>query len=1040
MIIKKLLFLFILLFVVVSISFAQTTGKINGKIIDKESREVLIGVNVMLEGTTLGTVTDVDGNYVMLNVPVGTYNLIVRYVGYREVTVKNLKSMVSFTTTQNIEMSSEAVELKEVVISAERPIIPKDQTGTVRVVTSEQIQLMPVRGIREMAATTAGVVQGERGGELNIRGGRSEETGYIVDGVWTNNPLTGGSTAFVSQRAIQEMIVMTGGYSAEYGNVMSGIVNVSTKSGKPNYFGSFEYVTDGFLGDGVQGWRNNGYQLYNLAFGGPVIPSNKNILQFFGSFEYTFNRDPNPSFNSERLSDLSNSIWPKFKEVTVNYIQEGLQRLPKLPSEEIDKRAKELLLDQPNWNLARPGQMPDGASLRLAWNEKLTANLGDFRINLGGISSRTWARSRVFSYTLMNAFHNPMTNSVNDQYTLRVTWAPQPKTFAEVQGSYFYTYSDYMDPVHENRVFDYGDPAKNPLFFNYFPPGVDPSQLRASRIPMDIYLGMFAYPGRVYNGYGFNKTTFWQFNANVTHQLGEHEIKLGGEYKIHQLRAYAIGPLSLALLRPGIIDTLRNGLYDQLTEAQKSYVLKEYASRGINTYGYDYFGREVDYDGYNKSERSEGPKEPVFAALYLQDKMEYQDFIVNAGLRFDYWDSNTDVLKDLYDVANSKNTTQYGSPENFKRLFPNKSVPADGWGNPNKIEDDSFEESKPFLIFSPRLGFSFPVSERMVFFAQYGTFAQMPPLSNLYMSSDRLREWYLAPGYFSINNPRLRPQKTTQYELGIRQQLGEVASLNVTAYYKEITGLIQLGVIESRWNNTTFSTLQNGDYSTVRGFDLSFDSRRWNNLAASVNYTLSYATGTGSDPGTLGTILWLNARAPKFESPLDFDQRHTIAATLDYRFGKMDNVFLNQLGMNLLFRSNSGRPYTLNDPSIPPTDSRIKPQSTINANYSDWNFRFDYRIDKTFELPVSNMRLNTYILILNLLDRKNIASVWPGSGQPDQTGYTQTPDFKATIQRMIEQDRADEVPVFTGIYNMYEMQPGYVGAPRQVRFGLILEF
>lgn len=1012
MIIKKLLFLFILLFIVVSISFSQTTGKITGKIIDKESREALIGVNVMLEGTTIGTVTDVDGNYLMLNVPVGTYNLLVRYVGYREITVKNLKAMVSFTTTQNVEMSSEAVELKEVVISAERPIIAKDQTGTVRVVSSEQIQLMPVRGIREMAATTAGVVQGERGGELNIRGGRSEETGYIVDGVWTNNPLTGGSTAFVSQRAIQEMIVMTGGYSAEYGNVMSGIVNVSTKSGKPNYFGSMEYITDNILGDGLEGIRSNGSELFNISLGGPVIPANKNLLQFFGSFEYSFDRDPNPSYNSEKLHNIANDIWPKFREVSVNRAQE-LAGKPKLEGEALLERAKELLLYEPNWNQVRPGQMPDGARRRLAWNGKATLNVNDFRFNISGISSRTSARDRVSGYLLMNAFHNPESNSLNDQYAIKTTWAPHPKTFIEAQVSYFSSYSETMDPVHRDKVFDYGDPYKNPLFQNYSPLPIE--ELKGLRIPFDSYLSNFAFPGRVYNYYGFNKTTFLQFNSNITYQIGDHELKFGGEYKIHQLRNYSISPLALAIM-PDSIKAIIKENPDMLDPSQRAYVYTQYAARGVNAYGFDYFGREVNTDGYVKEARSEGPKEPIFSAVYLQDKMELEDFVINAGLRWDYWNSNTDVLKNLYDVSNSLNG-----------------------GNPNTIDDDSFEKSKPFTVFSPRLGFSFPVSEKLVFFAQYGTFSQMPVLSQLYVSQDRLREWYKQPGYWTMNNPRLRPQKTTQYEFGFRQQVGELASLNLTAHYKEITGLIQLGFIQSNLNKSTFSTFQNGDYSTVRGLDIAFDLRRWNHLAASINYTLSYATGTGSNAGTLGTILWLNARAPKFETPLDYDQRHTISANIDYRVGAMDN-FLNYIGLNLLFRANSGRPYTLNDPNIAPTDPRIRPMSTINENYSGWNFRFDFKIDKTFDIPVGNLKLNTYILILNLLDSKNYSSVWSTSGKPDETGYLISPDGKETISRLIKDGRADEVPVYMGLYNMFESDPYNVSAGRQARFGIILEF
>lgn len=1037
MLLKRLFLIILLVCAVVSFSSAQTTGKITGRVLDKESKEPLVGVNIMLEGTAIGASTDIDGKYLILNVPAGTYNLLVRLLGYREVTVKTLKVMVGFTTEQNVEMGSEAVELKEVVISAERPIIPKDQTGSVRVVTSEQIQLMPVRGFREMAATSAGIVQGERGGELNIRGGRSEETGYIVDGVWTNDPLTGSSSASVSQRAIQELIVMTGGYTAEYGNVMSGIVNVTTRSGKQNYFGSVEYVTDTFLGDGFNGMRNNGHQLISATLGGPIIPTNRNLLQFFGSFEYLFDRDPSPSYASEKLRNIANSVWPTFKRVSVNNLQ-YIKGLPALEGDELDQRAKELLLDEPTWNKVRPGQMPSGSRRRLSWNEKITVNLGDFRLNLSGISSRTESYGRVASYLLMNSFNNPVTDQQNDQYTFRITWAPEPKTYVDAQASYMFVESRTMSPTHRDRVFDYGDPYKNPLFGNYSSRPLD--ELYGGRIPFDDYFGRsgFAYPGRVYNLFSKQKTTFIQFNTNVTHQIGYHEIKLGGEYKIHQLRQYAVGPLFLALLRPGLKDTIQTNP-DLLTDAQKKTVYQHYVANGVNTYGYDYFGREFDSDKYDKSKRAEGPKEPIFGSLFLQDKIEFDDFVVNAGLRWDYWNSNTYDIKDILDITNSKNTKLYGSPEKFKEKYQNQAVPTDGWGSSTSIDDDSFAKTKPYNILSPRLGFSFPVSDRTVFFAQYGTFSQLPPLAQSYNSQDYTRQ-LLNLGDISLNNPRLHPEKTTQYETGIRQQIGELASLNVAAYYKEITGLIQMGFVQSDFNPKSYVILQNGDYSTVRGMDLTFDLRRWNNFAASVNYTLSYATGTGSNPYTLSTIIWLNARAPKYETPLDYDQRHTISASLDYRLGKSDNFLLDQLGLNLLIRANSGRPYTPTDPNMSATASSSKPLATINSSTSGWNNRMDFRLDKTFDLTVSSLRLNAYILVLNLLNSKNIASVWGTSGKADETGYLYSDLGQISLQSLIDQGRVDEVPVFTGFYNMIESNPFRVGPPRQIRFGLSIEF
>jgi hypothetical protein len=902
----------------------------------------------------------------------------------------------------------------------------------VRTISSEQISTFPERDLRRIVASYPGVVQDARGGPLYIRGGRSNEVGYAVDGSWANDPLTGSLGSELSRNSIEKIIFTPGGYSAEFGNAMSGIVGVTTKSGKQNYFGSVEFVTDEFLGDGFKGLRSNGSSLWSLSFGGPVIPANSQLLQFFGTFEYQFDRDPNPSYFSERLRDIANSIWPKFQEVTVN-LSRMLRNLPLYDPNSTDamaalkEEAKSLLLDQPSWNSVRPGQMPNGSQRKLLWNEKINLNLGDLKFILSGISSRTQGFDRSFQYSLMDAFHNPYTFTTNDLYTFKTTWAPQPKTFMEAQVNYFLTYSETMDPVHEDRLFDYGDPYKNPLFTKYSP--LPPEQLYGLRIPMDPYIAYFALPGRVYNYYGKNKTTFWQFKANVIQQIENHEIKFGGEYKIHSLRQYSIAPLSLAIIPDSIKEIIKQNP-DLLTDAQRTYVSRQYQTRGVNTYGYDIFGREIKNTGYNFLTSKEGPKQPIQGALYLQDKFETEGFIVNAGLRWDYWNTNTEFFKDIYDITNSKNTQMWGTPDNFILHNPGEPVPTDGWGNSNFITPYCIEKVKTISHLSPRLSLLIPASERTSLFAQCGIFYQMPPLNDMLSSLPYLGEWYKQPGYLLLNNPQLHPAKTVQYEIGLRQQVNSYLDLNATVYYKHVTELIRLGFIQSNFNKTTFSILQNGDEANIKGLEIQMELKRWNNFSGMLNYTLSSANGTGSNEYSLGTLIWLNATLPVENYPLNFDQRHTISATIDYRFGDIENAIFNKLGFNLLFRANSGRPYVFHDPNIFPTDSRIL-SSVSNDRYSDWNFRFDLRIDKTFELPLG-VNLNAYLMCLNLFNSVEIVSV--------ESGYTTSDEFKQVINRLIEQGRASEVPVYTGLSKMSESQPGNVGAPRQMRLGVMVEF
>lgn len=897
--------------------------------------------------------------------------------------------------------------LDTISISPSKPAIRDSQGVAVQTISSDQIKASPLRDIREIVGGEFGLMQDRKYKELKIRGGSIGETGYIIDGMWVNDPLTGYLSTNVSKYSLEEIMFLPAGYSAEFGNAMGGIVNVTTKSGKQNYFGSLEYMNDEFLGSGTNGLRSSGSSLWSLSLGGPVIPTNKGLLQFFGTFEYNFERDPNPSYYSEKLRNIANSIWPKFKEITVNYINYFHSGLP-LPLEQIDQRAKELLLDQPNWNISRPGQMPNASQRRFVWNEKLTMNLDDFKFTLAGISARTKSRTVEPSYLLMNSFHNPFTLREDDNYTFKTTWTPRPSTFIDGQISYYRSYAETMDPVHEDRLFDYGDPYKNPLFANYSSLPLD--QLKGLRIPMDPYLYYFALPGRVYNNYGKSKTTFLQFNVSVMHKLAEHEFKLGGEYKIYELRNFKIAPLSLALLRPGIIDTLRNGWYDKLTVAQKNYIFIQYASRGFNAYGYDYFSREFDYDGYSESERSEGPKKPVSGAFYIQDKIEYEDFIVNAGLRFDYWNSNTDVLKDLYDVSNSKNTQLYESPEKYMLLFPGKPVPADGWGNPYTIDDDSFEKYKSKINLSPRLSLSYNVLTTTTLFAKYGTFYQTPPLQYLYTSRGYLRNWYNEPGYIFLNNPKLHPEKTNQFAIGILQMLNDFASVNLNAYYKEFSGLIRYEFIQSIYNKVTFLTFQNGDDGIVRGVDFIFVLRRWNNFASKIHYTYSAANGDYE-----GHNIWgFEPSKPNFSNNFVFD--------IDYRFYETHNNILDNFGINLLFRANRNRAYDVQS-------------SNIISDHYNWNKRFDLKIDKTFELPYG-INLNAYLICLNIFNSLEIISVWQKTGKPDNSGD----NIDEPIQRLIASGRASEVPVYTGLYRMYESQPANVGSPRHIRLGISLEF
>ena len=291
---KYLLSFFSILFSLLLLSqlqlYAAGTGKIVGKVTDTQTGEELIGINVLVEGTTTGAATGVDGTYIINNIEPGVYSLVFSGVGYQKKIITNVRVASDFTTTIDMQLSTEAIGLETIIVEATRPMVRKDLTSSQTSIDDAQIKSLPVESISQILSLQAGITQGS-GGELHIRGGRSTEIAYNVNGVSAINPYDFGRTVQISTNAVQELSVVSGTFNAEYGNALSGVVNTITKEGGQQYTGTLSYYTGDYVSSSDDVFFNiNDFspvnnQVIEGTFGGP-IPLLEDNFSFFLSGRY----------------------------------------------------------------------------------------------------------------------------------------------------------------------------------------------------------------------------------------------------------------------------------------------------------------------------------------------------------------------------------------------------------------------------------------------------------------------------------------------------------------------------------------------------------------------------------------------------------------------------------------------------------------------------------------------------------------------------------------------------------------------------------
>jgi len=1103
----------LLLFALPGVALAQGTGTLAGRVLDGAANEGLPGANVLIEGTTLGAATDLDGNFRIIGVPVGSYTVVASYAGYQSESYSDVT--INNGYTQELEFSLASGDIGEITVVYERPIIQKDAIGAPRVVGADDIENLPVRGVGAVTALQGSVVEGSSGG-LNVRGGRSEEIQYYVDGVKVRG-LTG-----VNQQAIQEQEMLIGSIPARYGDSQSGVVSITTKTGRQDFFGSLEGVTS-------RGLDSYGYNLGSLSLGGPVVPGR---VGFFLSGEGLYRDDVSPyGVETFNLPDATyNSLQTNPQALTVEDADGNQTFLPFDPS---IITGPGISTDSLQTLLLASGALAEGQTIVAGGalsNRAETLTASDFETQKGKdnpFQSLTFNGNLNFDITnavslrlgagyetrtneersFTSSLYNRDAYNIDDRESYRVYGTFRQRVtdqaFYQIQGEFQdfqYTQRPNGRASDMSDILEYGniDNAASATARNYYVLIGDQYQQQYNRDsgsrPGRVQPEAFSLPGRAnFNNFQKSHNQQFRFSGNATTQVGVHQLEFGGEYEQEARRFYSVNAYNLA----GYVNdgALENSAPDGFPDGISSFTDLTFRELQTNVtyYGFNYHGTEevnsqnidsfYDNEDFSLASKNIDAYRPIYYAGYISDKIEYQDIVVTAGLRVDVFDNNTSVLKDLYapvpirragDLASvpagieSDYAVYFGSDETtvvgYRDLDGNffdaegasttvNSIIVDEQAQVVQIDgaarSEAFEPYTAQVTVMPRVGVSFPVTDRALFFASYDVVSQRPT-ENSFAPISVFRN--LSGLSFRTSNNNLEPERTTQYQLGFRQRLGERAAVSISGFYRT-----QENKITNRPLNGSFpryGTYVNDDFTTTQGAELTFDLRRTNNLALTANYTLQYAQGTSSDANAVSVLIWRAGPGdpfPNFVNPASFDQRHTANVSLDYRLGKGEGPMLGGIhafenfGVNLIGQFGSGQRYTRLEPNtgFQVGDSFTTPAlGSINSATLPANTRLDMRVDRAFDLGFSDARLRAYVQVTNLLDTQNVLAVYRSTGQPDNDGYLQTSGGQSQINtpgRLFNYEAYAYGPVNVS-GNQSSAGGLFYGSPRQIRLGLLFDF
>lgn len=945
-------------------------GILKGKVVDKNG-EGLIGATVQVLGTTRGTmVSDPDGKYTIVNIVAGKYQIKFSMVGYGEV-IRNVSISADQTTEINVTLQSSDVQMDEVVVTGNRELVNKTDIGKIQSYDSEtitQAARTTVDGVVNLSAGVTGTGNG-----FIIRGSRSNDTQIRVDGMDISNQFVGGygpsgSAYFpmISSYAVSEVQVLTGGFSAEYGDAMGGVVNSVAQTGRTDrYEGFLRWTTDvqplfgsqssgldvinngnEFVpvqrGDGAKRLGDNEHRL-EFGTGGRIPFTDKSTYFLTGNYKYKKYSGSSyeiydPAGNNWGHNDNDES-WVKYFGSRFNFaITNDISMLVGL-----DWGLTNREFDSQTWEyIDMNGTLPGQEDVPYYIAKLPVQNIS--RTQLFAKINHTLTDKMFYEILVSNTSNTDETSKRADLDNLNPNFFTgfellEPHDDYRVLGSDMVEGSDnIMDEftfltnpqLYSEDGYLRGDfAAINPLT-GY----VEGDQnVSGTNNPWGLKNFFTTYGNAT--GLNFRYSNYWQVKGDLTSLFvtGEfsHTFKTGFDVRLFEMERFSVS-------NPESGNPFRDIYTDRFG-------------------GNIYIGSETGY------ERTSNPVNPYKLALYVQDQIEYKDIIFSPGLRFDYFNPNN-----LY-RAGENNVEGFISIE----------------------DEEGFADADAKFQVSPRINVSYPITDVSVLSINYGMYFKMPPLQYMYdgFGIDRIR-----PGASVLGDPNLNAERTNAYQVDYNQQINSTMRFSVSAYYKDIYD--QNGVKYVPVTPDPYFQYTNADYGNSKGIEFEFFKRpAGDHIGLQLNYTLSQVTGTSQSPASNYNVpLDPFTDLPMFPLatyPMGWDIRHNIKGTLRFIWGdnegpSIGGIYLLQNTL-LAFTGSyrTGTPYTKTDPS----GNRL---SDINTMRNPDLWTLDMQLSKVvrfsdiFGESAGNTQIELFANVYNLLNRTAAVALNSATSDPIDNG------------------------------------------------------